>query len=322
MQYRLSASLWGQVFAVPAVIVDKHLKLCGAVALKVILLMLRSPGEFCDVASLSQRLSLDKSDISDALNYWVEAGILEDNSAVAVEIKPTAPVLKQEEQVVAEVKAPLVSPSVSSQRIRFCRDEITQLVDKDKTLHSLVDEAQQIFGKPFTSADLDVLTALYSHYGLSAHFIVTLLHYCVLVGKRGMAYAESVATSWLNDGIDDKTVDAHIEKLMGRRSVEGKLRSAFGMDRNFITRERQFISKWFEEWNLNIELVVLAYEKTVEKTGKMAFSYMDKILSTWTQQGFKTVEQAKNEKRASNVIPTSSQADDIERMVMERFMKE
>ena len=327
MEFYLSSALWGQAFAVPAVIIDKHLKLCGSTALKVILLILRSPSDFCNLNALCSKLTLDKSDVLDAINYWIEAGILEvaseqkntDSKQVFDTVKQNS--FANSRMGLAESIEQKNTPSPAGKpRTRYPREEVTTLIAKDKALHALVGEAEAILAKPLTSADLDVLTALYSHYGLSPHFIVTLLHYCVSAGKKGMAYTESVAVSWLNDGIDDTTIDTHVELLKKRRSIEGRLRNSFGLDRNFVSREREYIAKWFEQYKIDYALVLHAYEITIARTGKIAFGYMDKILESWRQQGIKTVEQAQKESK-----PTEKQtveAGVMSKMIWDKFMEE
>ena len=39
----------------------------------------------------------------------------------------------------------------------------------------------------------------------------------------------------------------------------------------------------------------LAYEKTVDNTGKVSFPYIHKILSTWHEKGFQKPEEALSE---------------------------
>lgn len=65
-----------------------------------------------------------------------------------------------------------------------------------------------MMGKLFTSADLDALIALYSFYALTPHYIITVVSYCISIGRSSMAYAEKVAASWIGEGIDDEGVTA------------------------------------------------------------------------------------------------------------------
>lgn len=44
-------------------------------------------------------------------------------------------------------------------------------------------------------------------------------------------------------------------------------------------------------------MIRLAYERTVEKIGKLSFPYIDSILSSWYKKGIKTPRQASEESR-------------------------
>ena len=75
--------------AVPADIIDKHLKTASGVYLKVVLYVLRM--NEIDIGAAAEALGLPESDIEEALRYWVTAGILpegEVSAAVARSRKP------------------------------------------------------------------------------------------------------------------------------------------------------------------------------------------------------------------------------------------
>ncbi|MBP1556522.1 MAG: DnaD domain protein, partial [Oscillospiraceae bacterium] len=185
---------------------------------------------------------------------------------------------------------------------------------------------QEILKKPLTSADMDVLAALYTFYGLSAHYILSLVDYCATICKRGMAYAEKVAVSWMNDGVDDSIVDKHIDTLMRRHSNEGMVRREFGInDRSLTTKEKEFIARWFDEFGFDIAMIKLAFEITVDRTGKTAFNYLNKILQNWQEKGIKTPDDVKQE--SENYAKQSNQssepaAAEIDKLLLEQFMKE
>lgn len=317
MPYRPSADLWEQVFAVPCAVTDSHIKLCSGVALKVLLLILRNPGCGGDTALLAKRLNLPAADIADALNYWVESGVLVEDGAQQSAPSPALipPAKKKQEQTQAAI--PQVPPRP---RPVYPREEAVSIIEGDRVLSGLVHEGQAVFGKPFTSADLDALVGLYSYYGLSAHYILTLLHYCAFIGKRSMGYAEKTAATWMENGVDDAAVDAHVDMLMRRSSNEGRVRTTFGIrDRHLVPKEREMIARWFDTLGFDLNMIALAYEITVERTGKLAFGYIDKILESWHRQGIITPEQAKNEPK-----PSASRGGEsaLERRILEQFMKE
>lgn len=332
MSYSLNPALWSRIFPIPTEVVERHIKLCSGVSLKCLLLMLHSPDNCCDAQSISARLGISAAEVSDALNYWLESGIIEQSDSAPSKISPVKNKAKPKashhsnESAVLKSNAIPKTNATSDSRPHFPRDEAVSIVESDKTLQGLLQELQSVLGKPFTSADIDVLLALYSFYGLSAHYIVTLVHYCVTIGKSSMGYAEKVAASWIAEGIDDDSVDNHIDILMHRQTNEGKIRSAFGInDRSLTSREKEYITTWFDSYGLDLETIKYAYEITVERTGKLAFGYLNKILQSWHEKGIKTVSEAKGESNPSKKLTRTSQQSsksELDLKILEQFMKE
>ncbi len=321
MSFSVNPTLWRQVFAVPSDIADRHIKLCSGVALKCLLLLLRDPETFGDPAAIAKRLGQPVSEVSDALAYWVESGVLCRSEG---EETPVSPDNSAASQAPNPPPAPAL-PAVAPQRPRYPRDEAVALVEGDKTLSDLVGELQSLLGKLLTSADLDVLVALYSFYSLSPHYILTLINYCILIGRPSMGYAEKVAASWIADGVDDEGIDRHVDRLLLRRTNEGKVRAAFGItDRNLTSREREYIATWFDRYQFDLPLIEYAYEITVERTGKLAFGYLNKILASWHQNGIRSVEEARRESKPAAAVPAGSAGgeSDLNRKILEQFMKD
>ena len=86
MSYTIGSGIWSSVFAVPAAVVDEHIKMCSPLSLKILLLMLRHPEHPADIQWLSSRLCISAPDIADALNYWVGAGIVQLSDSPAMEL--------------------------------------------------------------------------------------------------------------------------------------------------------------------------------------------------------------------------------------------
>ena len=94
---------------------------------------------------------------------------------------------------------------------------------------------------------------------------------------------ETVAIDWADKGIDtfDKA-EEYISRLEEIHSNEHKIRSVLGIyDRSLTQTEKKYIKAWTEDLNVSPELVSLAYDKTVENTGKLSWAYMNKILTSW-----------------------------------------
>ena len=330
MAYALNPALWRRMFPVPAQVIERHIRLCSGVSLKCLLLLLHAPNDCCDAQSIAARLGIPVGEVADALNYWLENGILqqEDNifaPSPAADEPPSPPTAENPRAIAPAAAALPATNATSGSRPHFPREESVALIEHDKTLQGLVQELQSILAKPLTSADLDVLLALYSFYGLSAHYILTLVHYCATIGRSSMGYAERVAASWIADGIDDAALDHHIDILMHKRTNEGKLKAAFGInDRSLTQREKEYIATWCDTLGMDIDTIRYAYEITVERTGKLAFGYLNKILHSWSEKGLKTVAQAKAESNPAKKSAAAQGAEksEFDRRILEQFMQE
>ena len=76
MDYNINFSAFGSIFAVPSIIVDKHIKLAGSAQLKVLLWVLRNADVDYKIDDISHALGIPAPDISDSLQYWVEVGLM------------------------------------------------------------------------------------------------------------------------------------------------------------------------------------------------------------------------------------------------------
>ncbi|MDR2909366.1 MAG: DnaD domain protein [Oscillospiraceae bacterium] len=333
MRFKVDSGLWGEVFAVPGAIVDKHIKLCGAVSLKVILLALRHGGEASarDIASF---LNLPLADVLDAVNYWIHLGVLcpsEKEEAFAPAALLPFPAKGAEEPLslpafkgnIREpaVEEPLESPERTppaqmpgESRKKLTPRQIGDLSRQDESVACLLQEAQAVLGSPLTPVSTDTIAALYSYYGMKPDLILMLLGYCASIGKVSMRYIEKVAAGWIEQGIDShEKAECEIVRAQQRHDAEHKIRRMMGItDRALIAKEREFISQWTGEWKCRDDLIRLAYERCIEQKGKVSFAYMGGILQSWREKDISTPAQAVEDMKAGKpkkqIAETASKA--------------
>lgn len=298
MKYSVNFENMGAAFAVPAAVVDQHLRLCGVLQLKVLLLLLRQGRAMSD-QEIAAFLRQDPADVRDAALYWENCGLLRAENG-----EEPGTVTSKPEMAAAVVAAPARELAreeprrtvVAADSRRFTRAECAELAARDNTLMSLLHKAQEIIGCTLTSMDMQCLTALYAYYGLSPEFILTVMGYCKSIDKLSMRYVEKTAASWQEKGIDTvPEAERYIDYLSRRRSNEGQVRAAFGInDRSLTTREKEMIASWYGELGYGIDVIRLAYERAVENTGKLSFAYINKVLQNWHREGVRTAADAAN----------------------------
>ena len=65
----INPSAYDSVFVLPSSVADKHIRLAGAVQLKVLLWIFRHSAEKPEIQDVSSALGIPCADISDALQY-------------------------------------------------------------------------------------------------------------------------------------------------------------------------------------------------------------------------------------------------------------
>ncbi|MEG1389616.1 MAG: DnaD domain protein [Angelakisella sp.] len=299
MDYHIDFGIWGSIFPVPTAVADKHLKLCSESQLKVLLLALRDAPNAVDVQYIGKRLGLTPTQVSDALEYWQQAGVFTQKEGTA----PQAAAPKAPSAVIKSLPTEKVEGSDGQQvvtihsRSKLTPSQINELSRKDPNVPWLLEELQNRLARPLSPAESETVVYLYTYLRLSPDYMLMAVEYCKCIGKTNMRYIEKLITGWVDSGVDthDKA-EKHICELTRRASDEGLVRSMFGMgDRELSGKEKNYINTWFEEYGFSTDLIKLAYEKTVDNTGKVAFPYIHKILSQWHIQGVQTVEQAQRE---------------------------
>ena len=246
--------------------------------LRVLLTLCSSPAYLNDVepylTTISQRLDMSVNEIKSAIAFWVKNEVLNaDGLDVAI------------------ASASVTEAKVQNREPTYTGRQILDYVEKNKDFRALCNECQNVLGKSFTAQDYNNVMQLKSYFKFSDEYILLLLEHCVESDKASWAYIRKTAANLYDEGISSYSkLEAHFSARRNKRSLEYKIRKLLGIgEREFTKSEKAYIEKWIG-LKLSIELLTKAYEITIEKTGKISYSYMAKILDNWQIAGIKTVE--------------------------------
>ena len=240
--------------------IEQELPAAPPLYVSVYLMTLAAGGTAAEVA---KKLNATETDVLYAWGYWKGKGYLQETE----EKKQPKPVL------------------VSSQRPDYSPAELLQ-VGKHPDVMKLFQNAQQKLGKMLSHQDMSLLFSFHDWLGLPIDVIELLLSYCASNGHCGMRYIEKVALGWAEEGIT--TVDQAVEYIELRKTGFRTIMKAFGQNRLPVATEETYMKKWLQEYKLPMDVVKVACERTVVKTGKPSFPYADKILQQWKAAGVKT----------------------------------
>lgn len=230
-----------------------------------------------------------RADLDRALSFWQGAGVIDVEEeeqagpAAAPAARPAAvPAPQPEKKLERETALP-----------HYTTEQLATLLESRTEAKSLVDAAQQTFGKMFTTMEVNIVLGMLDYLSLEEEYILILLAWCSAKDKKSMRYAEKMAIGLWDEGIRDAaTLNGYLLRRDETEALRGQLRKLFGADgRTLTAKEKAAFGRWIDEYHYDIEIVTRAYEMTVDAIGKPSVPYADSILTRWHSEGIDTLEK-------------------------------
>lgn len=296
MDYRIDCKHWGRFFSVPCSVVDDYILLSDGDFVKVLLCILCSNSNTVSTEDLANKAGVSAVKAEDAIIHWANLGVITAESVDGIPINHKS----EKESLTTDANLPVskveaIKPSGNSldakTRVKYSTREIAEKIDSSEELKALFDDMQTVLKRVINGTEMASILNLYEYYNYSAASILMIAEYCMSLGKGKMAYIETVAKNWFEQGICSYAeVEAEIIRQTKQRSFESKVMNAFGMENKITKRQREFIQKW-GEMGFSSDMLEIAYEKCINATSKLNFGYINKILETWSGKNIKTPEQ-------------------------------
>lgn len=301
MDYKINLGAWNGVFAVPNAVVDKYILLASGASIKVLLYLLKNTDKSVSQGDIALNLKISEETVSDAINFWVGAGLLcEENG----ELTPSKEKVENSVSFVAEVNEKSVNVrKVKERKVgEMSPAEIAERINGSEEIKMLFSTAEKIIGKPLNYTDQRTLIRIVDYLGISTDIVLILLRYCKSIDKCSMRYVESVASAWADEGIKTHTdADNKIKALKRKNKLANKVKSAFGIERNLSKREMDFVEKWTIDYKMNFDMIAAAYQIMCNNgISKVSFAYIDKILMNWDNDNIRSLDKIPDTKKSQN----------------------
>lgn len=293
MDYEINPKCWEQVFAVPVCVVDEFSKLASGKAIKVLLYFLRHRDALNDAANLAQNLKIDVEEIEDILLFWEQVHVLSKSTINSEKNLIPSPVISSKKTIPSEhatpKQPPLPSqtPSVKPPANKMLSPkEIAQRIEESEEIRYLLASAETFMGHLLNYTEQRSFIWIHDFLNLSADVIMMLLEYCRISGKISVNYIQRMAITW-----NEKCIETHEEAereialLMERNTLRGQVISAFGLSVNKLSEKQdKFVSQW-TQWQVNEDMLSLAYDQCIDTIHKLSFAYINSILEKWHTKG-------------------------------------
>lgn len=292
-------------------------------------LLILADNQTVTISALAEMLSVSEDDAVGLVDYWKKAGVLTYRLAKGEKQKKAADETDGA-AVGRSAGGTMISGSVggkpgsesdeNEKKPRMSADEIpdytieqsASFLERTPGAARVIDCCSQIFGKILTPAEVKTVIGLMDYLALSSDYVILLSNYCAAIGKRSLRYLEKTAISLFDSGITEYVeLDEYLQKKEQTNSVEGELRSMFGIGKRALTkRENECFMKWIADYHYGMDVVREAYEITVTAISKPSVPYADKIIERWHGCGYSTVAEIHSAideyKKSKEAAPTGT----------------
>lgn len=234
------------------------------------------------LAALAKDAGCSLPRVRSALRYWCECGLLTEGDAPEESAAPAA------QAPTAEKTAAQKKPLRPAEGATVESPATVAKTVKDENLAAFIDTAQQTVGRVFNLRELNILTALFDITPFTEEYLLTLISYCKTKTKRfSFAYLEKTAYSMLErECLSVAALNEYLSMLERVGTREWRLRRLFGFgERRLSAKERGYFERWLGTFDYTEEIVGIAYDITVNNTGKLSLAYMDKLLTRFYEAG-------------------------------------
>ena len=257
-----------------------------------------------DPELLRTGLGISEAELSASVKFWRGAGLLDTSKRTSKKISDAS---KQG----AEEKKPEKTDIESAHRggklerddfPSYTTEELTALMKKRSITSDFIGEASRVYGKIFNQHEVEMIVRMIDYIGFDGECVLMLLSFFAKE-KKTLRYIEKTALALYDEGISSAAELQEKLCAMERvRTCEGQIRAMFGMTgRSLTTKEKKYISTWLGKMNFDVEMIRLAYEKTVDATHSPSCAYANGILERWFADGIDTPQKVADadEKRSS-----------------------
>lgn len=319
MEFKIDPKAYLGIFAVPKTLAENDLRLAGATQLKAILCFLArtAEGKSPAVTEIAKFIGRDVDEVEDAMVFWTERGVLlRDDQALPDAVGPAGetPAPAAEEKTAPVISAPARRESEhrEAEIAMPTHEQVAARLNESEDLRCLFAEAQQKLGKTIGYDGQSTLIYIHDSYGLPVEVILMLLEYLKTLSKTGYRSVLTTAKKWADSEID--TLEA-AEEYIREASLSDetwKQFRALSLVKNErpTTKQREFFLRWKKQYGFDAAMIYRAYEVSVENTGRMSLPYMEKVLSSWKNEGIRTAGELEKAEKARAQQAAAKKPDD------------
>lgn len=298
MTYKINFETYSDNFSLPSQIADENLSTVNGDYLKVILLIFRNSNKNYSINLISNLLNLPEKCVKNAIDYWISHGVLLEQSLEN---------LPQKNVVVLQKHRPHAS--------------VPTRVAGNVELSFLLECMENLLGRTVSTVEYKSVAHILETIKLPADVVLMALEYCISIGKVSTRYIETVCANWADNGITThEAAEQYLSFMKKEKQHQGIIQKIFGIENRALTTDEQnAVSRWFNEYQFDQDVITYAYERTIGAIGKISFPYTDKILLNWKEKGYTDLQSIMDNENGSKKMVSVKEKSSYDLDELERY---
>lgn len=218
-----------------------------------------------DIGELARGISMNENDAEEAAKLLVVYGICVDK-IVAVEVQS-----------------------------ELDNSEILELARTNFAFKSLCATYERAVGRIIRRTEMEAMFNMNTKLNMPADVLSVITAHLKETQHLSIRQLERMAYDWADRGINTYFLaEEEVEKLTQNSGKRYEIMRILGISgRQLSDTEKKHIDMWIAA-HTPVELIELAYDKTIIGAGSMKWNYMSKILESWCAAGYRTKAQVQS----------------------------
>ena len=250
--------------------------------------------ETITIGDLAKQFNITQGDVVNAWQHWQEQGLVNIHGTAETDLQ--IEFLPIDIPINAQTNEPETQPDpirlVAATRPQYPVEELTEYRETSPEIALIFATAQTALGKFLNYNDMNIVFSFYDWLRLPSEVILYLLEYCAENGHRTLRYIEKCALDWVDNDIQTRE-QAENYVLNFDKNYRTVLHYMGQTSAYPTPSHRKFIDKWLDLWQMPMDIIMEACDRSVAETGKPKFSYVDKILQNWNKKDIRDIQAVK-----------------------------
>ena len=164
---------------------------------------------------------------------------------------------------------------------------------------------------------------LFKSYSFSEEVMIALFQYCQERKALNKKYVYAVAETWNNGGVKNfEQLETFLEKYEKMTKIRQKISRLLGLGRNLSTYEEAYVDKWIDVYKYEFDIIEEGLKRSTS-TSNPSLKYVDAIITSWYNKGFKTVKEIEDSESKGNTSAkprsTTNNKKDFQKYVQREY---